>query len=67
MPSPRDLPNPGIKPGFPALQANSLPTELPGSHSNTFLQLQGYSNHWILAIVRMCVCVCVCVCARHAC
>ena len=28
VPSPADLPNPGIKPGSPALQANSLPTEL---------------------------------------
>ena len=26
--SPGDLPNPGIKPGSPALQADSLPTEL---------------------------------------
>ena len=25
-----DLPKPGIKPGSPALQADSLPTELPG-------------------------------------
>ena len=25
-----DLPDPGIKPGSPALQANSLPTELSG-------------------------------------
>ena len=30
FPSPGDLPNPGIKPGFPALQADSLPTELHG-------------------------------------
>ena len=30
FPSPRDLPDSGIKPGFPALQADSLPTELPG-------------------------------------
>ena len=30
FPSPRDLPNPGIKPGSPALQADSLPTELQG-------------------------------------
>ena len=30
FPSPRDLPNPGIKPGSPALQADSLPTESPG-------------------------------------
>ena len=30
MPSPADLPNPGIEPGSPALQADSLPTELWG-------------------------------------
>ena len=30
VPSPGDLPNPGIKPGSPSLQANSLPFELPG-------------------------------------
>ena len=28
FPSPGDLPNPGIEPGSPALQAYSLPTEL---------------------------------------
>ena len=28
--SPEDIPNPGIKPESPALQADSLPTELPG-------------------------------------
>ena len=30
FPSPEDLPNPGIEPGFPALQADALPTEPPG-------------------------------------
>jgi len=30
VPSPVDLPNPGIKPGSPALQVDSLPTELSG-------------------------------------
>ena len=29
-PPPRNLPNPGIKPASPALQADSLPTEPPG-------------------------------------
>ena len=29
-PSPGDLPDPGIEPGSPALQANSLPAELLG-------------------------------------
>ena len=31
FPSPGDLPNPGIKPGSPALQAGSLPSEPPGT------------------------------------
>ena len=30
FPSPEDLPNPSIKPGCLALQADSLPTQLPG-------------------------------------
>ena len=30
FPSPEDLPNLGIEPGSPALQANSLPSEPPG-------------------------------------
>ena len=29
LPSPGDLPNPGIKPGSPALQADTLPSEPP--------------------------------------
>ena len=31
FPSPGDLPDPGIEPGFPALQADSLPLSHPGS------------------------------------
>ena len=31
FPSPGDIPNPGIEPESPALQADSLPTELPGT------------------------------------
>ena len=34
LPSPGDLPNPGIKPWSPALQANSLPTEISGKPNN---------------------------------
>ena len=30
FPSPRDLPDPGIKPGSPALQPDALPSESPG-------------------------------------
>ena len=33
FPSPRDLPGPGIEPGSPALQADSLPSEPPGKPS----------------------------------
>ena len=30
FPSPEDLPNPGIEPGFPALQVDALLSEPPG-------------------------------------
>ena len=30
LPSPRDLPDPGTEPGSPALQVDSLPSELQG-------------------------------------
>ena len=30
LPSPGDLPNPGVKPGSPALQTDTLPSEPPG-------------------------------------
>ena len=33
FPSPGDLPDPGIKPGSPALQADSLLSEPPGTHT----------------------------------
>ena len=35
FPSPRDLPNPGIKPRSPALRADSLPAEPQGKPQNT--------------------------------
>ena len=35
FPSPGDLPKPGIKPGSPTLQADSLPTELRGKDNYT--------------------------------
>ena len=35
FPSPEDLPNPGIEPRSPALQANSLPAEPQGKPKNT--------------------------------
>ena len=38
-PAPGDLPNAGIEPGSPALQADSLPTELQGKHTNSQMLL----------------------------
>ena len=45
FPSPGDLPNPGIKPGPPVLQADSLPSEPPGvlfMYIFTFLHRLGF-------------------------
>ena len=30
FPSPEDLPDPGIEPGYPTLQADAVPSEPPG-------------------------------------
>ena len=40
FPSPGDLPNPGIEPGSPALQADSLPSEPPGRPICLFKHIQ---------------------------
>ena len=40
FPSPGDLPNPGIKPGSLAFQADSSPTELSGKCKATKLQYE---------------------------
>ena len=37
LPSPGDLTNPGIKPGSPTLQVDSLPAEPQGKHTNTWV------------------------------
>ena len=39
IPSPGHLPDPGIEPGFPASQADSLPAELPGKLKLYYLPL----------------------------
>ena len=40
IPSPADLPNPGIKPGSPVLQADSLPTEISGKPCSLYKKWQ---------------------------
>ena len=49
--SPGDLPDPGIKPRSPALQADALPSEPPGKPKNVQITVQLHSFH-ILA--RLC-------------
>ena len=47
FPSPGDLPDPGVKPKYPALQADSLPSEPPGgsqSQSACLFPLSGWSR-----------------------
>ena len=39
FPSPEDLPNPGIEPRSPVLQAGSLLSELQGSSTKGYIQL----------------------------
>ena len=58
FPSPGDLPNPGIEPGSPALQADSLPTELQGGP--IFHESQIHKLPCTLHSVCMCVYVFVC-------
>ena len=48
FPSPGDLPNPGIKPGSPALQADALTSEPPGK------PIMSYScNHIVCSLFRL--------------
>ena len=42
FPSPGDLPNPGIEPGSPTLQADALPSEPPGK-PNTYPHSHRYT------------------------
>ena len=45
IPFPRDLPDPGIKPGSPALQADSLPSKPSGKPQ----ELKGYNQLFLNA------------------
>ena len=46
FPSPGDLPDPGIEPGYPTLQADTLPSEPPGKpkKTNHFINLNMYTS-----------------------
>ena len=49
FPSPGDLPDPGIKPGSPALQADSLLTELQGEPNSTLKYLKKFKEYCVNA------------------
>ena len=48
-PPPGDLPDPGIEPESPALQVDSLPTELPGKSSDTVIYF--YKSNDIVCVL----------------
>ena len=49
FPSPGDLPNPGIKPVSPALQADTLPSEPPGNPKKVFIAVKRKYDHFFIA------------------
>ena len=48
LPSPGDLPDPGIESGFPVLQADSLLTEPPGKTQHSQINLKSKTKPWVL-------------------
>ena len=51
FPSPGDFPDPGIEPGSPELQADSLPSEPPGKPLTKFLVANSKKSLWFNAAV----------------
>ena len=49
FPSPEDLPNPGIEPKSPALQADALTSEPPGKSQDTSSHFQLFVTLWTIA------------------
>ena len=54
IPSPGDLPDPGIKLGSPALQADSLPAELPKVKHSPMFRVLAYQIQFNLLIDNKC-------------
>ena len=53
FPSPGDLPNPGIEPGSPTLQADALSSEPPGKPVMIVKMIQNLENKMELQINRL--------------
>ena len=60
FPSPEDLPNPGIKPRSPTLQADTLPSELRGKALG--IKTTEMWNAIVISDINEYICVCNCVC-----
>ena len=64
FPSPGDLPNPGIEPGSPALEADALTSESPGKPyyvevcSFYACFLESFYHKWMLNFVKGFLCIC---------
>ena len=55
FPSPGDLPDPGIKPGSPALQSDALPSELLGKPNDRIGHFKGIKKYeYTIGIVLRC-------------
>ena len=52
FPSPGDLPNPGIKPGSPTLQADALPSEPPSRRMQMKITMRYHFTSVRMAIVK---------------
>ena len=50
FPSPRDLPDPGIEPRSPALQADTLPSKPPGKSTMGVNRAPVYDNRVVLRV-----------------
>ena len=50
-PPPGDLPDPGIEPGFPVLQADSLPSEPPGNIFHILCTTCVYMEYTIIYVI----------------
>ena len=51
FPSPGDLPDPGIEPGSPALEADALTSELPGKPKVRYIYIYIYIYIQILSVI----------------
>ena len=58
FPSPGDLPDPGIQPQSPTLQADTLPSESPGNSKFLLLVYFMYQLNYISSVTQSCPTLC---------